>query len=555
KDHCLDFSGDRFAFDSIGHGTHCAGIINGRGVQNTQCTGIAPGAELYSLKVFKDNRAPVVNIFNALSWGIDHEITIFNLSLGVETPKALMPMDFLAHLIEKLIHQYNLLIIVSAGNEGCRKNGSIVMNSITSPGTCPSALTVGAVTKNGLLASFSSRGSVKKSSPCYGKPNLCAPGVRVVSCCSSSLKSSDSYIVYSGTSMATPFITGLVCLMVGSGLDRDEIFAIFNDVCEVPLNREGTPYSSIFEVGWGTVNTTALARRLSSDSYKAAGSSGFKSIRCDWSGIPLPREGSIGQEYYACCDDHSKYISTKAYNRYRSEVGDQKVSKDALLQYWAIRREHMHKREMAIRIFTENAKRLSLTEALKVQYQEEQVPSFLYSDFKTSEVFRIPLSAALFLPKAKHRSCHDFMQVQQLILCFEAHQQLFETQEKRCIAFLDYKNQIPPITQADYRWCTVAEQKDEKSVRWTIKDSSFLGTDTLGKLLYDVFWLEPFEDRVIRCASQLDQICRSLNRLSLPPLAVQKVVATYGVDFLLTSKVPGFLVSLQQQKLDIRRAG
>jgi len=100
--------------------------------------------------------------------------------------------------------EHGVAVVVAAGNAG--EGG---LRTISAPGTSSYAITVGATyaTKD-YIAPFSGRGPVNFTSP-YIKPDVCAPGVDILS-----LDTGQGYVRKSGTSMATPFVSGVVALML-----------------------------------------------------------------------------------------------------------------------------------------------------------------------------------------------------------------------------------------------------------------------------------------------------------------------------------------------------
>lgn len=124
--------------------------------------------------------------------------------------------------------------------------------SLTIPSTARRAIAVGAY--NSYLnnyAEFSGRGYV------YGnvsiKPNLVAPGVNIT--CPSP---GGGYVVRTGTSMATPFVTGSAALMMEWGIVKDNDSFLYGEKVKAYLERGAKPLPGIEEypnelVGWGAL--------------------------------------------------------------------------------------------------------------------------------------------------------------------------------------------------------------------------------------------------------------------------------------------------------------
>lgn len=201
-------------YDDNGHGTHVSGIIASSGYSSRgKYMGVAPKANLLSIKALDENGSGnTSNIINAITWVIEtkseYNTKILNLSLGSPANNP-CSKDPLCKAVSKAVNS-GLVVVVAAGNSGP------LSNSILSPGINPDVITVGAIDdkrtvehNDDIIASFSSRGPTVDG---LQKPDLVAPGVNIMS---TSNKTPDSYITLSGTSMAAPFISGSVALLMG----------------------------------------------------------------------------------------------------------------------------------------------------------------------------------------------------------------------------------------------------------------------------------------------------------------------------------------------------
>ena len=202
-------------YDDEGHGTHVSGIIAGSGIMSKgKIRGVAPEAEIVSLKVLDNRgRGKEENVINGLHWIIDngkkYGIRVVNLSFGTLSNDEKAGKKLIDEV--ELLWDLGYVVVAAAGNNGPGPN------SISTPGDCKKIITVGAendnikVFVNGKYTyNYSGRGPTKQ---CIIKPDIVAPANKIISC-SNLWQKGYPYVEKSGTSMATPIVTGIVALML-----------------------------------------------------------------------------------------------------------------------------------------------------------------------------------------------------------------------------------------------------------------------------------------------------------------------------------------------------
>ncbi|MBD2165063.1 peptidase S8 [Calothrix membranacea FACHB-236] len=179
--------------DRNGHGTHVSGTIagenNGFGV-----TGVAYNAKIMPVKALNDGGAgSVSSIVNGIYYAVNQGADVINLSLGSNFPNST-----LASAIE-YASKKGVVVVMAAGNNG--------LPVISYPGSYADqwGLAVGAVDQNNNIADFSNQPGIAQLA------YVTAPGVNIYSSIPG-----DQYAYYSGTSMATPHVAGVVALMLSA---------------------------------------------------------------------------------------------------------------------------------------------------------------------------------------------------------------------------------------------------------------------------------------------------------------------------------------------------
>ncbi len=201
-----DFTGEG-PQDDVGHGTHVASLVAGSGAgADGARQGVAPAAELISGKVLNAaGEGTESSVIAGMEWAVGQHADLVNLSLGGRAER--FGDDLMAAAVDRLTAQSGALFVVAAGNSGALWP---VPFSVETPGTAASALTVGAVDRNDDKAAFSSEGPTWSYRQ---KPEVSAPGIDIMGA-RAGARDGDLYVAMSGTSMATPLVTGSAALLL-----------------------------------------------------------------------------------------------------------------------------------------------------------------------------------------------------------------------------------------------------------------------------------------------------------------------------------------------------
>ncbi|MDZ4723442.1 MAG: S8 family serine peptidase [candidate division Zixibacteria bacterium] len=257
-------SPDSLPSDKVGHGTHTMGIMVGSA--SADSFGVAPGAEWISAAVIDQGRplgTTVSDIIAAFQWSLNPD---GNISTTNDVPDVILnswgiptglfgPCDQTFWSVIDNVEAAGIVTIFAAGNEG--PNQKTIRNPADRGSSPTNSFSVGAIDLGNVVANFSSRGP-SACDPTHIKPELVAPGVVV----RSSTKGG-GFAFMSGTSMAAPYIAGLValCRQYNPDATVDEIKqALINAANDLGPVGEDNAY------GYGLVDASRLPDFLSAPS-------------------------------------------------------------------------------------------------------------------------------------------------------------------------------------------------------------------------------------------------------------------------------------------------
>jgi serine protease len=166
------------------HGTHVSSTIAGKDV------GIAPDARIIAVKILGDTGSGSwAGVIKGISWAVNNSkrtkrCSIISMSIGGGFNAAM-------NIAVEEAYKSGVISVVAAGNENSDACG-------TSPASAHNAITVGSINNNDSRSTFSN----------YGKcVDIFAPGASILG---AYCKGIDNYATLSGTSMATPHVSGVI---------------------------------------------------------------------------------------------------------------------------------------------------------------------------------------------------------------------------------------------------------------------------------------------------------------------------------------------------------
>jgi len=223
-----NFSSDSDLYDTLGHGTHVAGII---AATRGNARGIAPRAKLHSLKVLgHSGMGSNASVADAVEYATGIQCDIISMSLGSSQP------DERLHAAIQAAYKAGIIVVCAAGNDG---------GSVNFPAAFRETIGVGAVDKSGLACEFSSRGK---------EIVVAAPGADITS-----TWLANGYATISGTSMAAPFVAGVLALYIGEAKQSKRLVTHATVSAALAETCRDAGTAGIDDVyGWGLIDPHKL---------------------------------------------------------------------------------------------------------------------------------------------------------------------------------------------------------------------------------------------------------------------------------------------------------
>jgi len=193
------FIGDYLGYDvdpsdEVGHGTHVAGIISGKGI--AMSPGVVPNCKIMPVRVLgamkrgssKVGAGLVGNINAGIKWAVDNGADVINMSLGIVHDGGGLPHEEVVEYAQ----EKGVTIVAATGNDG--------QNALYFPSALPHVIAVGALGND-----------IRQAAPfsTYGdQVDFVAPGTEIYS-----TYLDGKYAFSTGTSHSAPFVAGAAALL------------------------------------------------------------------------------------------------------------------------------------------------------------------------------------------------------------------------------------------------------------------------------------------------------------------------------------------------------
>lgn len=175
------------------HGTYVTGVAAATGNNGVGIAGVDWNTKILPLQALDDNGGGnTVSVANAIDYAVARGANVISLSLGSTSD------DQLVHQAVRRAVAAGAVIVAAAGNDGC--------DCMLYPANYPEVISVGAADANGNPAYFSSYGA---------NLSILAPGVNLYTTDFQTSNPTNAYASgISGTSLATPIVSGLITRLI-----------------------------------------------------------------------------------------------------------------------------------------------------------------------------------------------------------------------------------------------------------------------------------------------------------------------------------------------------
>lgn len=225
--------------DGTQHGTMVSGILGATGNNGTGIAGVNWHTTILPIQVLDDDSyGNTLTVARGVRYAAQQGADIISVSIGAQAED-----PYLREAVQYALERGSL-VVASSGNDGC--------DCITYPARYPEVLATGASDQQGDPANFSSYGA---------NLDLLAPGVSMTAPSWSEDYPTDGYATGSGTSFATPYVSGLLALARSHQPDANwgELTAALREEADHGTLTADSPHSST--LGFGHARADSLLER------------------------------------------------------------------------------------------------------------------------------------------------------------------------------------------------------------------------------------------------------------------------------------------------------
>ncbi len=234
--------------DGVNHGTLTSGAAAAAGNNGVGVAGVDWQAKILPLQALADSGGGTTDgVAEAVDYAVSRGAKVISMSLGSTDVD-----NFLRQRIDAAIAA-GVVVVAAAGNCGDPQtyffNGCDSVGQMLDPANYPPVIAVGASNQGDDRSSFSSYGA---------NLDIMAPGSGIVTTSWSSGSPTTAYASASGTSLATPVVSGSVSLLfsVRSNLSVSQITTALNGATDKVSQMSGANYTN--QHGYGRLNTLKL---------------------------------------------------------------------------------------------------------------------------------------------------------------------------------------------------------------------------------------------------------------------------------------------------------